>query len=237
MSLGELKYTVLQTVNEVLRKVGLNEVATVGANKLSKQIVDHINDTVSDLSDYGNWQETLVTANITAQSSVNNYVLQTSAVIKNIGDVFSSTRVGPLMAVSVGEMRIMTRVTSYGEPSQYSIFGVDAATGNPNIRVRPTPVSANLPSLFSVLYYIKPPMYTTSDDAVVIPFPARVVVQGTLAAYVLNESEGSPTAMYQSYQTNYVEMRREAFNRYNFDTGNNIAFTPGWAGRRVRRWR
>jgi hypothetical protein len=235
MSLTELRYTLLQTVNEVLRKTGLNEVSTVAANKLTKQLVDHINDTVSDLSDYGNWQEMLTSANVTVQSSVNNYFVNTSAVIKNIGDVFITNRIGPLLAVPVDQMRIMTRATSYGIPTQYSVFGVDA-NGNPNLRVRPTPVSANLPATFSINYYVKPPMYTTTDDAVVIPFPARVVVNGTLARYILNESEGAPTDMYKMYFEQYIEGRRESLNRYNFDTGHTISFNPGQAGR-ARRWR
>ena len=236
MSLTELRYTVLQVVNEVFRRVSLNEVGTLTANKLSREMVDHINDTVSDLSDYGNWQETLVTANITAQSSVANYSINTSAVVKNIGDVFLSTRAGPLLAVSVDEMRIMTRVTARGNPTQYSVFGVDAQ-GNPNIRFRPTPVSGNLPATFSILYYIKPPMYTTADASVVIPFPARVVVAGTIARYLLAESEGAPTEQYKMYYNDYLEGRKTSLNRYNFDTGFNIAFTPGQAGRRSGRWR
>lgn len=236
MALNELRYTVLQVVNEVQRKLSLNQTATLTENKVATVLVDHINDIVADLNDYGNWQETLVTANITAQSSVNNYSINTSAVVKNIGDVFISTRAGPLMGVSVDDMRIMTRVTAYGQPSQYCVFGTDAQ-GNPNLRFRPTPITANLPMTFSVLYYVKPPMYTTSDDSTIIPYPARVVVLGTLASYLLEESEGSPTEQYKFYYNQYLEARRSSLNRYNFDTGFNISFTPGYGGRRGGRWR
>lgn len=234
MALNELTYTVLQTVNEAQRKLGLTQ-TSLTANKLAVQLVDHINDVVSEMSDYGNWQEQLTTANVTVQSSVVNYSVQTSAVIKNIGDIFLSNRVGPMLAVPVDQYRIMTRTTCYGQPTQFSIFGI-AADGNPNIRVRPIPTSANLPAVLSVLYYVKPPMYTTSDGAVVIPFPAKVVVAGVMASYLLNESEGAPTDMYKTYYNQYLESRREALNRYNFDTGFNISFTPGYAGRRSR-WR
>lgn len=237
MTIQQIRYTVLETVNEVFRKVGLSEVTTVAANKLSKQMVDIINDVVSDLSDYGNWQETLVSSNITAQSSVANYSIQTSAVVKNIYDMFfqtSARTATPMSNVSVDEMRIMTATESFGQPTQYSIVGVDAQ-GNPNIRVRSTPVSAYLPAVFTVMWYSKPPMYTTTDDSVQIPFPARIVVNGVMAAYMLNESEGAPTEMQKMYYNLYLDGRRENINRFNFDTGANIAFTPGWSGRRGRR--
>lgn len=229
MGIGDVNYTLLQTVNEVQRKLGLNQTSLTN-NKLSVQLVDHVNDVVNDLSDYGNWQELLASANVTVQSSVNNYSIQTSAVIKNIGDVFISNRAGPLRNVDIDDMRIMTRVTAYGLPSQYSIFGTDA-NANPNLRFRPIPTSANLPAVFSIVYYVKPPVYTTSDSSVIIPFPSRVVVVGTMARFLLNESEGAPTPMYQQYQNEYLEARREALNRYNFDTGFNISFTPGRRGR------
>lgn len=234
MALSELRYTVLEVVNEVQRKLSLTQTSTLTQNKLATVLVDHINDVVSELSDYGNWQETLVTANITAQSSVADYSIPTSAVVKNIGNIFVSNRVGPLLAVPVDQMRIMTRVTAYGTPTQFSIFGTDA-NGNPNIRIRPTPIAGNLPATFSVLYYVKPPMYTTADASVIIPFPARVVVLGTLAHYILEESEGAPTPQYQMYFQQYDNERRESLNRYNYDTGYTINFTPGWSGRRSRR--
>lgn len=230
MAITDIRLTVLQVVNEVQRKLGLNQ-TSLTANKLATQLVDHLNDTIDDISDYGNWQELFASANVSVESSVNNYSIQTSAVIKNIGDVFISNRAGPLRAVNVDQMRIMTRTTSRGLPSQYSIFGTDA-NGNPNLRVRPTPTSANLPAVFSITYYVKPPMYSTSDANVLIPLPGSIVVLGTLARFMLNESEGAPTPMYQQYMAQYQEELKQALNRFNSDTGFNVSFTPGRRGRR-----
>lgn len=233
MTIGNIRFTVLQTVNEVQRKLGLSPSA-LNANLVSQELVTHINDVVANLSDFGNWQECLATAKVTAQTSVRDYQIPTSAVVKNIGDIFISNRAGPLNSVDIQTMRIMTRTTAYGQPSQFCIFGTDS-NGNPNIRVRPIPDSSTNGALFSILFYTKPPIYTVSDGSVVIPFPSRVVVLGTLAAYTLRESGGSQTDMYTQYYNAYLEARRSALNRFNGDTGWDISFTPGYGGRRWRR--
>ncbi len=231
MGLGDIRYTVLQVINEVQRKLGLSATSTVGTNSQSILLLDLVNDVCSDLSDFGNWQETVVSSNVTAVSGQSDYGIQTSANVKNIGDIFFSTRTGPLRFVTLQDMRIMTRVTSVGTPTQFTVFGTDA-NGNPNIRVRPTP-NANVDGeLFSIVYYIRTPVYTTSDGSSVIPFPGSIVVDGVLAAALLNESGGAPTDHYQRTQQNYLEGRKEALNRFNGDTGWDINFTPSMYGRR-----
>lgn len=232
MSISDIRFTVLQTINEVLRKLGLDPVGAVTANKISKELVDHVNDVVSDLSDFGNWMETMVSAVVTAQTSVMDYTINTSAVIKNIGDIYISTRSGPLSNVSVQEMRILTRTISMGTPSQFTIYGTDV-NGNPVIRVRPMPDTSQDGALFSILYYTKPPIYTIADGDVVIPFPARAVVLGVLASYTLRQSSGAPNDMYSMFFKQYVEERKSNLNRFNSDTGWDVQYTPT----RSNRWR
>lgn len=235
MGVGDIRYTVLQTVQEVFRKLGLSQPTSLTDNKLTIQCVDFINDVCNDLSDFGNWQEMLVSANFQAQSSVMNYVVNTSANIKNIADLYYTQRRGPLYHVTIDEMRIMTRVTARGTPTQYTVFGVDASTGNPIIRVRPEPINAETSvGLFSILYYVRCPLYTTADASTIIPFPARVVVKGTLAKALLNESDGSPTPKYQQLYQEFLADRKEALNRFNGDTGWDISFTPSYRGRKTR---
>lgn len=233
MSSGDLRFTVLQVVNEVQRKLGLSSTPSLLTNKVATELVDHINDVVDDLSDFGNWMETLTTAKVTAQVSVRDYVVQTSGVIKNIGDIYIDTRSGPLRSVDIETMRIMTRSTALGQPSQYCIFGVDASSYQPIIRVRPTPDASQAGAVFSILYYKKPSQYTTADTNTVIPYPARVVVLGVLAHYTLRESGGSQTEMSQIYQQGYDMGKRNALNRFNSDTGWDVSFAPA----RRNRWR
>lgn len=231
MGIGDIRYTVLQTVNEVFRKLGLSAVTSVNDNTLSIQMVDFINDICTELSDYGNWQEMLVSANISARVSVTDYTIPTSGNVKNIGDIYFTQRTGPLRHVTLEDMRILTRVTAVGIPTQYTVFGTDVSSGNPIIRVRPMPVSAQtVGGVFSVLYFQTPPRYTTSDSALVIPFPSRVVVLGVLAKAVLNESEGAMTDRYTKTYQDYLTARKEALNRFNGDSGWSVSFRP--SGRR-----
>lgn len=234
MGIGDIRYTVLQTVNEVFRKLGLASVTITTANKLSIQCVDFINDTCNDLADFGNWQETIVTANITAVSGQRDYSITTSANIENVKDIYFSERRGPLRNISIDDMRIMTRVTTVGTPTQFTVFGTDT-NGNPILRVRPTPAQSEDGGVFSVLYYIRAPFYAPgTNDSTIIPYASRIVVLGTLARVILNESGGSPTDHYQTTQQEYISARKEALNRYNGDTGWNTSFVPSLIQRRRR---
>lgn len=232
MGIGDIRYTVLQAANEVQRKLGLTQTA-LSANKLSVQLVDFINDVCNDLADFGEWQETLVTANVVAVSGQTDYSINTSANVENIKDIYFNQRKGPMRNLSIDDMRVMTRVTITGTPTQYTIMGTDA-NGNPNIRVKPRPGTLEDGFDFSILYYTRAPLYTTSDTNTVIPYPGRIVVMGTLARAVLNESGGSPDPKYTAIQQEYLTARKEALNRFNGDTGWTTSFTPSFIQRRRR---
>lgn len=232
MGLSDIRYTVLQVVNEVQRKLDLQQTSGLASNKLATLMVDYINDICDDLGDFGQWQETLVTSNVTCVSGATDYSINTSASVENVKDIYFSERRGPLQSVTVDEMRILTRVTITGTPSQYTIFGTDS-NGNPNIRVRPTPAQSEDGGIFSVLHYVRAPRYTTSDQDTVIPYPARVVVKGVFWLVTLGESGGAPTDKSTKLQQEYEMMRKNALNRYNGDTGWDVSFTPSM----VNRWR
>lgn len=233
MGIGDVRYSLIRIVNEAQRKLGLTITTTLSANSLSRLMVDYINDVCNDISDYGNWQETIATARVTAVSGQRTYSIATSANIKNIGDVMFLPRRGALRKVNVDEMRIMSQSTAFGQPSQYCIFGTDI-NGNPTIFVRPTPGANENGQLFSILHYLRPPTYTTADVSAVPPFPGRVIVQGLMAKLTLDENSGAPTNQYAQYQNEYLQMRKEALNRFNSDTGFSISFTPA---RSQSRWR
>lgn len=233
MGIGDIRYTVLQTVNEVQRKLGLTATSSVSTNSLAIQLVDFINDICNELSDFGNWQETLVSANVTAVTGQQDYSITTSANIKNIGDIYfisSAVRSGPMQHVTLEEMRLLTRSSSSGVPRQFTAFGTDN-NGNPTLRTYPV---ASSDGLFSVIYWQRTPHYTISDGALVIPFPARVVVLGVLAKQLLNESGGSPTPRYQQTYQDFLMARKEAFNRFGADTGFMVSFRPSMGFRRGR---
>lgn len=231
MGIGDVRYTVLEIVNEVQRKLGLTATLTLSTNALAVQLVDFVNDVVVDISDFGNWQEMIVSAVITAVSGQRDYSINTSANVKNIGDIYFSTKTGPIRYLPIDRMRILTRTTSQGTPNQFTIFGTDSG-GNPNLRFNPIPGANEDGEMFSVVYYTQPQKYTTADASARVPFPGDVVVMGTLARATLNESGGTPTDKYQNFQSDYINMRKEALNRFKGDTGWNTSFRPSIRGRR-----
>lgn len=233
MPLSDIRYTVLEVVNEVQRKLGLTATSNLNANKLSIQMVDFVNDVCNDLSDFGNWQELLVSSNVTAVSGQRDYSINTSANVKNIGDIYFTQTTGPMRNITIQDMRLRTRVTVVGTPTQYTVFGTDV-NGNPTIRVTPTPTTSQDGGLFSLVYYVRAPLYSVSDNNTVIPFPGQIVVDGVLAQAILNESGGAPTDRYTRVQQEYLESRKEALNRFNGDTGWDIQFSPSLIQRRRR---
>jgi hypothetical protein len=229
MAITDIRQTALQIINEVRRKLGLRTVSALSDDSQAIVLTDHLNDIVAEISDFGNWQESLVSANTAVQSSVRDYSVNTSAVVKNIRDIYYVTSVSnqEVNLVNTEQMRRYATLENYGQPHSYSIFGTDS-NGNPNIRLWPVPASAQSGAVLSILAYTKPPIYTTADGATIVPFPSRLVVQGVLAYALLDEDGGSETNHFASEYSKFQNMLKEAFNRFNSDTGYAKKFVPAF---------
>ena len=145
MAITDIRKTVLETINEVARKRGLSEVDNLDQNSWSRSALDFLNDVVAEVVDFGDWDETLVTANTSCQSSAQDYTINypssaSADVIKNVKDIFLGSGGTPLFMINQDQMRILSRVPRFGTPAQWSIFGADS-NGNPIIRVTPIPVA------------------------------------------------------------------------------------------------
>lgn len=232
MSLSDQRMTALEIINEVRRKSKLNPVTTLDQDSDALTKLSYLNDVVSELSDYDNWQELLRELVVTAQSSVADYSIPVSVVtvVQNIHEVVFDNRPGEMSMVTLDTIRRLQRSGSWGEPTQWAVKGVDT-NGNPYFSVSPIPTSAQSGLLFNLLVYEKPIFITTAQTSAVPPFPGKLVVQGLLAKTVLDESDGEPTSRYQSVKKVYDDMLYESYNRYNGDSGSTIFFRPG-RGRR-----
>ncbi len=230
MALTDLQATVIEIINEVQRKLGLDSTSSITANSQSRVLLDHLNDVVAELADLGDWQELLVSANTTLVSGQQNYSINTSEPVKRLVDIYYGDERMPVNYISREDMRQRERANIFGRPIQFAIYGVDSAA-NPNIRLYPKPNSAT--SYISTLFYSKPRLYTTSDANTTVPFPAKVVVQGLLAKAILDEEGGTPTDHYTKEYISYQQMAKDAISRYNMDTGNDVRMTP--ASRRFRK--
>lgn len=232
MSLSDQRMTAIEIVNEVRRKSKLNPVTTFDQDTDALTKLAYLNDVVSEISDYDNWQELLRDVTVTAQSSVADYSIPVSAVtvVQNIHEVVWDNMPGEMSMVTLDTIRRLQRSRSWGQPTQWAVKGVDS-NGNPIVSVSPTPVSAQSGTTFNILVYEKPTFITTAQVSSVPPFPGKLVVQGLLAKVVLDESDGEPTSRYQQVKSTYDDMLRESYNRYNGDSGSTVFFRPG-RGRR-----
>lgn len=229
MSLADTRLTILQIVNEVRRKMGLGNASSLTQDSFSTNAVDYLNDVIAEVSDYGDWQEMLVETVVTASTSVINYTIttDTTAAVKNIHEVAFYQRIAAMHLVTLDDIRRLQRTNTRGVPTQWAIVGVDnVTTGNPYFRVFPTPAASQNNQPFSVLYFKKPRIYTTSDAAVIPEFPSRVLVQGLLAMIMKDESRGTPEQVYQLEYARFKEVLADTFNRFNGDTGSDTFFRP-----------
>lgn len=232
MSLSDQRMTALEIINEVRQKSKLNPVTTLNQDSDSLTKLAYLNDVVSEVSDYDNWQELLRAVTVTAQSSVSDYSIPVSAVtvVQNIHEVVFDGGPGEMNMVTLDTIRRLQRSRSWGTPTQWAVKGVDS-NGNPYFSVSPIPVSAQIGLTFDVLVYEKPVFITTAQVSAIPPFPGKLMVQGLLTKTVLDESDGEPTARYESVKKVYDDMLYESYNRYNGDSGSTIFFRPA-RGRR-----
>jgi hypothetical protein len=226
VAITDIRQTALQIINRVLRKFGVDAVTTLTQTKQATAYLDLLNEVLTELSDFGEWLELAEEINVTAQSSVADYSVQTSALIHHISEIAFDTDPSPLTVVEIDEMRQFGRLNRFGRPRQVAIFGVDVS-GNPKYRVDPVPSATQAGLLFKILLYQKPRLLTTSDASVVIPFPSDVVFQGLYAKALLEENGGEPNNQYQWAYREYERMKKEASNRWTGDTGNEVRFYPG----------
>lgn len=230
MPLSDTRKTILEIVNEVRRKIGVGAVTSLTQDSMSRNAVDYLNDVVSEISDYGDWQEMLVETLVTASSSVIDYLItseSTASVVKNIHEIAFYQRISSMYMVTLDDIRRLQRTNTVGVPTQWAIVGVDNTnTGNPYFRVYPTPSTGQNNQTFNVLYYKKPRLYTTDDANITIEFPSRMIVQGLLAATLRDESRGTPEIAAEKERALFEKMLEETYNQFNGDSGSDTFFKP-----------
>lgn len=226
MANSDVRRTNRQIVNEVQRKLGVNETSAM-STKQSNVIFDFLNDVIDECNDFGNWAQMFREVNVTAATSVGSYEIAVSSQVKNILEIHFNTQQAPLNNVDIPQMRTLQRTGGTGEPRQFSVTETSGA--NPIIRVYPVPGSNQNDKLFDVAYYKKNRLYeaTVTADVTATPaFPSRMLVQGVYAKMLIEESGQEKTDQYSTAYQEYVRMRREAFNRFTADTGSEVSIVP-----------
>ena len=221
MATSDVRKTILEIINVVQRRLGVNTTDTVSQTQQSLMLLELLNDVIDECSDYGDWQQMFREVEVTAISSVGTYEVKASAQVKNIYEIVWDDDIAPMEVLEIQDIRRLRRVGSHGTPRQFAIVGMSAA--NPLFRVYPTPTTA---STFDVAFYKKPRIYGTSDGGVTPSFPAKMLELGLYAKALLEENGGDPTPQYEMSYNEYARARSEALNRFNADTGTDMYITP-----------
>jgi len=229
-TLADTRKSYIQLFNEVRRKLGVNEISTLGQDTLGMAMIDYMNDVIAEISDFGDWQEMYREESfpfVTANSSTSDWVFNTSVATKSIHEIQFGTQIAPMWLVTLDDIRRLNRAKVYGVPTQYAFVGVDnVTTGNPRVRVFPTPVTANASANFNVAYYKKPALITTADTSSIPEFPSRMIAQGLLAYTLRDEERGNQSQQWQQEYAMFKKYVGETYNRYNGDTGSDTSFVP-----------
>lgn len=233
MAANDIRKSLLGIVNEARQKFALNTVSSLSQDKESQLMTEIVNDVIDEISDYGDWYEMLVETIVTASSSVLDYSIETSALVKNIHEISFDNDISPMRLETLDNIKRLSRSNTYSRPRQWCVIGVDD-NANPKIRVYPTPGPNENNKLFKVTYYKKPRLYTTSDVSAVPEFPSRVIVAGLMAKKCLEESGGTPTQQFATYQQIYQNMLKETYNRFHGDSGSDTLFRPAFGKFRSR---
>ena len=225
MSADGFKVTVLGAINEVRLKSKLSTASTIDADSDSIIKLHYLNDVISELSDYANWQEQYREAIVSCATSVRDYAVSGSTVVQSIHEVAYSEKQSSMRRVDLEDIRSLQRANNTGSPNSWCIKGV-TSEGNPIITVDRWPTT-NETGYFNIGYFAKPVVYTTADASATVPFPGRLVVQGLLTKTILDESDGDPGERYKANMALYESMKAETYNRFNGDTGGTTYFQPG----------
>lgn len=233
MALTDTRSTILQIINETRRKLGINNsVSSLTQDSKTIVMVDFLNDVVTEISDYGMWNDTIATVTIPLVLGQRDYNFSSALNIKTIKDIFLTSTTAALPFITQEEMRLLYRQSNSGQPRQWTIFGLDAAA-NPVIRVYPTPDASSAGTTLDVFYQQNATMYTTATPTTTyINFPSRMVVQGLYARMILDEEGGSPTNQYTQERLNFENLLKETFNRLKGDVSYGRKLIPSLRWRR-----
>lgn len=227
MSTLDINMSVREIVNAVQRKQSITETSALDANKTTRLYVDFLNETIDECSDKGDWKQFFKNIRVSAVSSTGEYEVATSAPVKNIDQVYIEGRSSPLNPVDFREIIRLRRTSSHGTPHSFAV--VETSGVNPKIWLHPIPGTSQDGKVLDITVFEKQRRFTgvSADTSAVPNFPSLMLVKGTQAKAVLDDSGGEKTDAYENLQREYMNMMREAYNRLTADTGGDIQIVPG----------
>lgn len=230
-TLANTRLTVLQIVNEVRQKLSIQTASSLTQDENTLSLLAYLNDVVDMINDFGEWKELAVECTITASTCVRSYLVSTANPLHHIHEIAFEGYIPPLELRSVDDMLRWRRCPAYGVPRNWAIMAVDnVTTGNPYIEVYPVPSANENNSTFNMYVFQKLPYYTSADGAVVVPLPARPIVNALHSLALLDESRDSMD--FKTQEGIAKDIIGQAYNRFNGDSGSNPRFVPMYRGKR-----
>ena len=228
MASNESSQSVINIVNAVQSQIGVNPTKFLDSTKQSSVLVALLNNTLKEINSFGDWQEDYVEVTIPAVAGQSEYTLYSAGIkypIKRIHELSFNNWPQSLRLLTIEDYNRLRRTGGTGVPRQWTIMGVDDS-GNPKIRVWPTPTSTEAGQLFTVVIYKKPRIIKNNDRDYVIPYPYEVVYLGLYARALMEENGNEQSTQSQQAFAEYQSAMMEALNRYNSDTGTDVYFVP-----------
>lgn len=219
------RLSVLDIVNDVRELLHLDPVVALGDDRTADIILQKLNYTITNISDKGDLVELYREVQVSVASSTQTVVIDTTTEdVHHIDAIYWGNQAPELLPISKRDLkRLKVAGSQWGTPTRYAVVGVSGLA--PKIELWQAPTSA---AAVDAGIYVKPPRYTNSDGAVVPPFEAGLLIQGTYAFMLLHESGGTETPEFIVEYKIYENLRNEAANRFNSDmSGHTIQFVVG----------
>jgi hypothetical protein len=195
--------TYLELVNNVLRRLREEEVATVQATSYSKLIGDIVNDAKKIVESSWDWSALRETLDITTVAGTFNYAFVNSGNDLKVLHAYNDTKDWDLQYQTPiwFDQKYMMSTPQQGSPEYYVFNGVDV-NGNTQVDLYPEPNVSGEILRFNVI--LKPVDLSADTDKLKIPHQPVIHLALALAARERGETGGTSTPEYFAIADKYM---------------------------------
>jgi hypothetical protein len=208
------RYTVLEIINKVLTKLGVDTVTAVNDTKFSTVLVEYLNNVCEDLSNHGDWPVMRHEQTYSITSIKRDYEASLAAgYFRNIKKVRVSGRQSYMRPEDPDVLNLRVVASSKGTPNTYTI--ISATVDNPVIRIEPMPDNNDnmVVTGFKVYQDLDVSAYT-SIASLVPPWNGPLMVEGLHAKALWHEGGNTETPEFMIATKIYELSKSKEFARF-----------------------
>ncbi len=179
MAKQDTRSTVLEIINSVQQQLGVDPTTTLDANKQTITLLQLLNETMDEISDFGDWQEQYRVIHVCLVCGQTDYSMGVQYPVKNIYEVAYDVRPQALYYETITEINRLQRSGGFGEPRLFSIKGVDDQ-GNQIISIHPRPTTQAATHDLLCTIFRKPRNLGISNIDTELDFPGDLIRLGLL---------------------------------------------------------